>query len=194
MFFPEAKIFPRPAPIRAHALLRMPFRLPSTRINWVNSSFLIGTTIVTVTGVPFYLWHYGIDFFQYGLFIAMFIASGLSITLGYHRLFAHAAFKASWPVRLLTLAFGAATFENHALAWVSDHRRHHKHVDHADDPYDISQGFWHAHIGWILFKINPEPPWDNVADLRKDPLVMAQYRFYVPLAVFVGFVFPAALG
>ncbi len=170
------------------------FHLPSARINWTNSSFLIGTAIVTCTAVPLYLWHYGVDVFQVSLFLAFFIATGLSITLGYHRLFAHVAFQARWPVRLATLIFGAAAFENCALAWVSDHRRHHKHVDHEEDPYDISKGFWHAHIGWILFKLDPEPPWDNVADLRKDKLVMWQDRFYVTIAVSVGFALPALLG
>jgi stearoyl-CoA desaturase (Delta-9 desaturase) len=172
----------------------MPFRLPSSRINWTNSAFLIGTAVVSVTAVPWYLWTYGIDTFQVVLFLAFFIATGLSITLGYHRLFSHLAFQASWPVRFLTLIFGAASFENAALNWVSDHRRHHKHVDHEEDPYDISQGFWYAHMGWILFKLDPEPPLDNVSDLRKDPLVMWQNNYYVPIAVFVGFLVPAALG
>ena len=172
----------------------MPFRLPAARINWLNSSFLIGTAVVTFTAVPLYLWRYGADAFQVGLFLAFFIATGLSITLGYHRLFAHVAFQARWPVRFFTLVFGAATFENCALNWVSDHRRHHKHVDDADDPYDISQGFWYAHMGWILFKLDPEPPLDNVADLRKDPLVVAQDRFYIPLAIGIGFLLPALLG
>lgn len=172
----------------------MKLNLPFDRINWVNSSFLIGTALVTVTVVPLYLWHYGVDAFQVAMFFAFFIATGLSITLGYHRLFSHAAFQARWPVRLATLLFGAAAFENSALAWVSDHRRHHKHVDHDDDPYDISKGFFHAHIGWILFKLDPVPPWDNVHDLRKDGLVMWQERFYVWIAVGIGFVLPALLG
>jgi stearoyl-CoA desaturase (delta-9 desaturase) len=128
------------------------------------------------------------------MFAFFVIATGLSITLGYHRLFAHKAFEASWLVRLFTLIFGAATFENSALAWVSDHRRHHKNVDSDDDPYDITKGFWHAHIGWILFRMDPEPPWDNVADLRKDRLVMLQQNYYVPIAIFVGFLVPAMLG
>lgn len=172
----------------------MPFRLPNTRINWTNSSFLIGTAIATCTAVPLYLWNYGVDWFQAVMFLGFFSATGLSITLGYHRLFAHMAFQARWPVRFLTLAFGAAAFENAALNWVSDHRRHHKHVDSDNDPYDISKGFWHAHIGWILFKLNAEPPLDNVADLRRDRLVMWQDRFYVLIAVTVGFLVPAGLG
>jgi len=172
----------------------VPFRLPSSRINWTNSSFLIGVFVATCTAVPAYLWNYGVDWFQGGLFLAFFSATGISITLGYHRLLAHMAFQARWPVRLFTLLFGAAAFENAALNWVSDHRRHHKNVDSDNDPYDITKGFWHAHIGWILFKLEPEPPLDNVPDLRRDRLVMLQEKHYVPVAVGVGFVLPALLG
>ncbi|MDB6168587.1 MAG: Stearoyl-CoA 9-desaturase [Verrucomicrobia bacterium] len=172
----------------------MAFRIPSARINWTNSSFLIGTAITSVTAVPLYAWFVKVDAFQIGMFLCFFVATGLSITLGYHRLFAHKAFEARWPIRLLTLLFGAATFENSALAWVSDHRRHHKNVDSDDDPYDITKGFWHAHIGWILFRLDPEPPWDNVADLRKDRLVMLQEKYYVRTAITVGFLLPALLG
>ncbi len=177
-----------------HISRTVPFRLPSSRINWTNSSFLIGTAIVTCTAVPLYLWHFGVDTFQASLFLVFFSATGLSITLGYHRLFSHVAFQASWPVRLVTLIFGAAAFENSAMHWVSDHRRHHKHVDHEDDPYDISQGFWFAHMGWILFKLDAEPPLDNIQDLRKDRLFMLQDRYYTMIAVGVGLVLPALLG
>lgn len=172
----------------------MPFRLPSSRINWTNSSFLIGTFVITCTAVPIYLWKYGVDAFQVWMFLFFFIATGLSITLGYHRLFSHVAFQASWPVRLATLIFGAAAFENSAMHWVSDHRRHHKHVDHELDPYDISQGFWYAHMGWILFKLDAEPPLDNIQDLRKDRIFMLQDKYYTLIAVSVGLLLPAVLG
>jgi stearoyl-CoA desaturase (delta-9 desaturase) len=78
--------------------------------------------------------------------------------------------------------------------WASEHRRHHKHVDHDEDPYDISKGFFHAHIGWLLFKLWPQPPFDNVADLKKDPLVMWQHRHIHLLAVLVSFGLPTLLG
>ena len=55
--------------------------------------------------------------------------------------------------------------------WASEHRYHHKYVDHDDDPYNINKGFFHAHIGWLLFKLQSEHPYDNVSDLQKDPLV-----------------------
>ena len=95
---------------------------------------------------------------------------------------------------MLTLVFGAGAFENSALMWVSEHRRHHKHVDHDDDPYSISKGFFYAHIGWLLFKLDPVPPYDNVADLQKDRLVLWQDKYVHWIAVTVAFVLPAIVG
>ncbi len=173
----------------------MPFRYPSTaKVNWTNSSFLTSTAVLTFTLVPWYLYNYGIDLFQTVMFFVFCIITGLSITLGYHRLFSHLSFKAKWPVRLLTLIFGAATFENHVIAWASDHRRHHKNVDTDGDPYDISKGFWHAHMGWVMFRREIEPPWDNVQDLQRDPLVLWQQRNYVLIATMASFVLPTFIG
>jgi len=170
------------------------FRIPFNKVSWVTSSFLIGTLLIAVIGAPLYIWKFGLDVFQIGLFLFMTMATGFSITLGYHRLFSHLAFKAKWPVKLATLLFGAAAFENSVLMWSCEHRRHHKHVDQDEDPYDISKGFFWAHIGWLLFKLNPDPPYDNVLDLKKDPLVMWQHRNVHLIAVVVGFVFPTLLG
>lgn len=168
--------------------------LPTERINWVSSSFLIGTALLTVTALPVYLWFFGFDWFHFGMFFVMFILTGFSITAGYHRFFAHKTYEAKWPLRLMVLIFGAAAFENSVLMWTSDHRRHHKHTDHDDDPYNIQKGFFHAHMGWILFKLNPEPPLDNVPDLERDALVRWQHRYVHVLAVLVGFVLPTVAG
>src|SRR4029077_1722308 len=123
---------------------RLVLGLPFDRINWVTSSFLIVTLVLTLTTVPLYLYHFGLDWIQVALFFVMLAACGFSVTLGYHRLFSHLTFQARWPIRLFTLIFGAAAFENSVLMWASEHRRHHKHVDHDDDPYCISKGFFYA--------------------------------------------------
>ena len=49
-------------------------------------------------------------------------------------------------------------------------------------------------MGWMLFKLWPQPPIDNVADLKKDPLVMWQHRHIHLLAVLVSFGLPTLLG
>jgi stearoyl-CoA desaturase (delta-9 desaturase) len=169
-------------------------RIPFDKINLKTSLFLIGTLLLTLTAVPAYVLRFGLDWFQIAFFWVMVAFTGFSITLGYHRLFSHMTFKAHWSVRLFTLIFGAAAFENSALMWACEHRRHHKHVDHEEDPYDINKGFFHAHIGWLLFKLQPDPPYDNVGDLKKDPLVMLQHRYIYPLAITVSFVMPLLVG
>ena len=58
-----------------------------------------------------------------------YLLSGLAITAGYHRLFAHRTYRASAPVRWFFLVSGAATFQNSALSWSADHRAHHAHTD-----------------------------------------------------------------
>ncbi len=164
------------------------------KVRWINSVFLISTFVTTVTAVPYYLWHHGLDVFQASLFLFFFFATGMSITLGYHRLFSHLTFNASWPVKAFTLLFGAAAFEGSALGWCADHRRHHKHVDHDEDPYDINKGFFHAHIGWLLFRRGPDTPLTWVRDLQKDRLAWFQHQYYVPLAFLAGFGLPALIG
>lgn len=162
------------------------------KVNWPNSLFLFSTLLVTLTALPVYIWFQGLDWFQFALFVLFFIATGLSITLGYHRLYSHLTFKASWPVRVGTLLFGAAAFENSVLNWAADHRKHHKFVDDHDDPYDISKGFFHAHIGWMLFH-GQVTSLDGVKDLQRDWMVRIQHRYYVLIAILVGFGLPALI-
>jgi len=67
-------------------------------------------------------------------------------------------------------------------------------VDHDEDPYCITKGLFYAHMGWLMFKLKPLPPFDNVADLRKDPLVAWQHRYIHLIAVLVAFVLQASIG
>jgi len=184
----------------------MMFRnFPIYRIEWVTSIFLIGTALLSLTVVPWFLWNqYHLAAgdpgkvqgwpFIWAMFVFYYYATGFGITLGYHRLFSHISFKAKWPVKLFVLLFGAASFENSALDWSADHRIHHKHVDEDEDPYDISKGFFYAHIGWLLFRLKPKPPVTNVKDLEADPLVMWQHRYVQWIGLTVGFITPALLG
>ncbi len=170
------------------------FRIPFHRVNWKTSVFLISTLVIALTAVPVYLWKFGLDWFQVGFFLVMFSATTLSLTMGYHRLFSHLSFRAHWIVRAFVLFFGAAAFENSALMWSSEHRRHHKHTDHDDDPYDISKGFFHAHIGWLLFKLEPDPPYDNAMDLQQDPMVMFQHKYVHIIGAVISFVLTPIIG
>lgn len=168
--------------------------LPNKPINWTNTLFLGGTLLLTLTAVPAYLVYFGCPLWLFALFMFFVISTAMSITLGYHRLFSHFTFHASSLVKLYTLLFGAAAFEGSALAWSADHRRHHKFVDQEEDPYDINKGFFHAHIGWLLFRHGLDTPLTWVRDLQKDRLAMYQHNHYVPIAIFMSFVLPTAIG
>ncbi len=87
--------------------------------------------------------------------------------------------------------------QNSALHWSSDHRIHHKHVDHDDkDPYSASRGFWFSHIGWMLrnYSTKRYDDYSNCRDLQKDAIVMWQHRYYLPLVLATNIGIPLILG
>jgi stearoyl-CoA desaturase (delta-9 desaturase) len=161
------------------------------RLNLLNTLFLTGTLALALVLVPWRLMTSGLQWSEALVFVAMTFVIGTAISGGYHRLFSHRAYKASWPVRFLFLCFGAAAFENSALKWSSDHRIHHQHVDTDKDPYNIGEGFWYAHWTWVMEeKVHPIA---GVADLEKDPLVQWQHRHFFKIGAVVALI-PVGIG
>lgn len=155
---------------------------------------IAGIHVAAIAGLPIYASLHGITWAALAVGAAMFAVCGLSVTAGYHRLFAHGTYRAGAFVRAIYLFFGAGAVQNSALKWSADHRRHHAFTDGEDDPYSIARGFWWAHMGWI-FRRDPEHPrGGDVRDLERDPLVRFQHRFYVPLACLAGAGVPLAIG
>jgi stearoyl-CoA desaturase (delta-9 desaturase) len=162
------------------------------KLDWTNTLFLVGVHLLGLFGV-YWMAFVHFSWWTLALGLVWFAFCGVSITGGYHRLFSHPTYKATWPLRLFYLLFGAASVQNSALKWSADHRTHHGSVDTEADPYNINQGFWWAHIGWVLFRTG-DHPLDNVGDLKRDPLVRFQHAYYVPLAIVFGALLPVALG
>lgn len=165
---------------------------PKRKLDWTNTLFLVGVHVLGLFGI-YWMAFVHFSWWTLALGLAWFAFCGVSITGGYHRLFSHPTYKASWPLRLFYLLFGAASVQNSALKWSADHRTHHGQVDTEADPYNINQGFWWAHIGWVLHQTG-DHPLDNVGDLKRDPLVRFQHTYYVPLAFVFGALLPVALG
>ena len=164
------------------------------KINWTNTLFLTISPLIGVVGTALYTARYGVTRWEIIPFFVMVAFTGLSITGGYHRLFAHRSYKANPLIKLFYLVFGACATENSALHWTSDHRNHHRYVDTDLDPYNAKEGFFHSHIGWIFFQDSSGRSFDNVRDLQKDPLVMWQDRYYIPISIVVGGGVPMLLG
>lgn len=168
-------------------------RRPRRReLDKVNTYFILTAHVLAVVAVLYMIfgtfswWSLGL-----GIFYAWICT--LSISAGYHRLFSHPTYRAHWILRAMYLFFGAASIQNSALKWSSDHRTHHGEVDRKDDPYNIRKGFWWAHIGWVLHRA-PDCDFANVPDLKKDRLVMLQHKYYLLWAILSAGVLPLALG
>lgn len=163
-------------------------------IDWVNTLFLTLTPVAALVLCWIYFKSHGLEYSQIALAIVFYYITGISITAGYHRLFSHRTYSSSSIIKLIYLLFGAATFQNSALKWATDHRIHHRHVDHEKDPYNINKGFFYAHMGWIFFKEQEEKTSHYPKDLLNDKLVMWQHNNYITIAVIVGFILPTFIG
>ncbi len=165
-------------------------------INWVAAIVLTATPIAALIAIPWYALTHDFSLAAWLSFVVLLACNGLSITGGYHRLWAHRAYEAHWSLKIFYMLFGAMAIQNSILIWASGHRTHHRHVDEVDhDPYSINRGFWFAHIGWMLRKYESgEPDFRNANDLLNDKIVMFQHKYYVPIVLAMNFGLTLALG
>ena len=154
------------------------------------------TSLAALTLVPWYGLTHGYATASWILCGAFLLANELSITAGYHRLWAHRAYEAHPILKVIYLIFGGMALQNSALIWCSGHRRHHLNVDDNElDPYSAGRGFWFSHIGWMLRDYpSGANDFSNIPDLRREKLLVLQHRFYVPLVLVTNFGFPLAAG
>ncbi len=163
------------------------------KIRWGSIIFMAVITFFALVAAPIYILNVGVSAAEWFLFGFYFVATSLAITVGYHRFFAHSTFKSHPWIRFLLLFFGAATFEQSALKWSSLHRIHHQYTDTERDPYNIKEGFFYAHMGWILFWKQPIN-YDNVKDLEKVPIIRHQHEHYQLWSLTAGVLVPLFLG
>jgi stearoyl-CoA desaturase (delta-9 desaturase) len=162
----------------------------------VNVAIFAGLPIAALLLVPAWGIYHGYDGFQWLWALAFLYLNGLSITGGYHRLWAHKAYQAQPVLRWFFALWGAGALQNSILIWASDHRRHHRHVDDNErDPYSAGRGLWFSHMGWMLrqYRTN-ECDFSNAKDLQRDPIVMWQHRHYVLLTLLMNLGLPLLLG
>jgi stearoyl-CoA desaturase (Delta-9 desaturase) len=159
-------------------------------VYWENILFLAVTHLAGLAGI---LYACAVHFSAWtlGLTALWLTLCMVSTTGGYHRLFAHRAYRAAPPLRLFYLLFGAASFQGPALRWASDHRVHHARTDEEGDPHNIRRGFWWAHIGWLFYRSPANT--ERSRDLLADRLVRFQDRFYLALGTVFGLILPAGV-
>ncbi|ATC97480.1 MULTISPECIES: acyl-CoA desaturase [Pseudoalteromonas] len=166
-------------------------------IIWLNTLFFTITFLAAVTIVPWYGLAYGYSSANWIAFIACMFYCGLSITAGYHRLWAHKTYETHPVIEFIFAIGGAFSIQNSALHWSSDHRLHHGKVDDTEhDPYAATRGFWYSHIGWMLreYQAHRYNDYSNCRDLQKNRVVMWQHKHYLTLTLITNLGIPLVLG
>jgi stearoyl-CoA desaturase (delta-9 desaturase) len=114
-------------------------------IVWLTTSFMLAFHIGAVAALFFFSWK--------AFLLAMvlwWIAGGLGIGMGYHRLLTHRGYKTpKWIEYCLTIC-GTLALEGGPIFWVATHRMHHQNTDREGDPHSPHDGGFWSHMGWIL--------------------------------------------
>ena len=176
--------------------MAQPQSFENAPINWIPAFVLISTPLAALLIVPYYLWTHSVSWQVWAIFAFFMAWNGLSITVGYHRLWSHRTYQAHPIVKWFFLIGGTLAVQGSVFDWCAGHRLHHRHVDDIyQDPYSAKRGFWFSHIGWML-KNYPSGHYDykNIPDLKADPVLVAQDKYYALWILLANIGLPALFG
>ena len=108
------------------------------------------------------------------LCLGLFWLRMFAITAGFHRYFSHRTFKTSRVFQFLLAFLGTTSLQKGVLWWAGLHRHHHRYSDQDEDIHSPQRdGFWWAHVGWIL-----SSKWDDTPEhLIKDFMGYPELRW-----------------
>ncbi|KAF5367474.1 hypothetical protein D9758_003688 [Tetrapyrgos nigripes] len=158
-------------------------------INWLSTFFLTVPPLVGTIGACFVTLRW--ETFVWS--VTYYFLTGLGITAGYHRLWAHRSYNASLPAQYALAVLGAGSLQGSIKWWSRGHRAHHRYTDTDLDPYNAHKGFWYSHLGWMLIKPRRKPGVADVSDLSKNPVVKWQHKHYLALVLIMGFILPSVV-
>ena len=162
-------------------------------INWTTTLFITLNHAAALLGTGILLYFGLTKIATFILALALWAITGISITAGYHRLFAHRSYVACRPIQWFFACFGAANFQGSILEWSADHRYHHRYTDTDRDPYSIKKGFWHAHILWLFRLDESKRDFSVTPDLQANSIVQCQHRFILTFMITFGYLLPVAI-
>ena len=104
------------------------------------------------------------------------LATGLGISLGYHRLHTHRSYKIPLWLEYTFAVFGTLNLEGGPIFWVATHRVHHQKSDQPGDPHSPRDGGFWSHVGWIMFgNVNH----NNTKIMSRYAPDLAKQKFYI---------------
>ncbi|EAW07815.1 acyl-CoA desaturase [Aspergillus clavatus NRRL 1] len=156
-------------------------------VNWLNVFFIIVVPLMGFAAAYSYPLQRATAVFA----VIYYFNTGLGITAGYHRLWAHSSYRASTPLKIYLAAVGVGAVQGSIRWWSRGHRAHHRYTDTERDPYSVRKGFWYSHLGWMVMKQNPKNLGRaDITDLNEDPVVIWQHRHYIKAVLLMGLIFP----
>jgi stearoyl-CoA desaturase (delta-9 desaturase) len=115
-------------------------------LNWITALTVILFHVGAVAALFMFNWRA----FLVALFL-YWMATGLGISMGYHRLHTHRGYKCPLWLEYFFAICGTLTLEGGPLFWVAVHRVHHQNSDQHGDPHSPRDGVFWSHMGWIMF-------------------------------------------
>ncbi len=168
------------------------------RINAKQTSIFIGIHVLGMAGLLYY-WHAPNPSILIAAIIVFFIYH-LSITAGAHRLFTHGAYETIRSVAITYAVLFSGVLQGPLSWWVGKHLQHHQFEDiPGQDPHTPRDGFFHAHMGWLLKPSGITiPRKEYLLQFKKsgvaNEVIRWQQKYYVPLAFVMGLGVPAGIG
>jgi stearoyl-CoA desaturase (Delta-9 desaturase) len=163
--------------------------------------FVFVPMLALLAAIPF-AWGWGLNWHDLVIGAVFYWASGLGITIGFHRYFTHSSFKANTGLRVALAVAGSLAIEGPVITWVADHRKHHKYSDKDGDPHSpwkygnnaraLAKGLVWAHVTW-LFDPNETSKEKFAPDLLADKNIHLVSRLFPAIAAFT-LLGPAIIG
>jgi fatty-acid desaturase len=141
------------------------------RINWMITVSMIVLHAGAIAALFAFSWR--------NLATAVFlywVATGLGISMGYHRLHTHRSYKAPLLLEYFFAFCGTLSLEGGPISWVATHRIHHQKSDQPGDPHSPRDGAWWSHMGWLILG---ESNHSNTKKMAKYAPDVAKHGFYV---------------
>lgn len=154
----------------------------SERRDRIITGVVTALPVISLAFVVWQLWDSFLGWNDIFVFLVMYALTGIGVTVGFHRLFTHRAFRTTPAVRGLFAILGSAAIEGPVISWVADHRKHHAFSDQEGDPHSphvghgsgwggAVRGLLHAHVGWLFIHTHRGRRTRYTPDLLKDPVV-----------------------
>jgi fatty-acid desaturase len=85
--------------------------------------FVVGPLLATAYAM-YSLWNEWISWRELILFFALYLLTGLGITIGFHRMLTHHSFATNPVIKAFFLILGSMAVEGHAIDWAANPLKH----------------------------------------------------------------------